>query len=63
MGVSIGIGVGIVIHSNYVKYVWLVCAHPFGYTLSWAFFRSPKTQTALSARHLEQGLAPSHCVC
>lgn len=35
-------------------------AHPLGYTLSWAFFLSPKTHTALSARQREQGLAPSH---
>jgi hypothetical protein len=35
-------------------------AHPLGYTLSWAFFRSPKTQMALSARQREHGLLPSH---
>jgi hypothetical protein len=35
-------------------------AHPLGYTLSWAFLRSPKTQMALSARQREHGLAPSH---
>lgn len=35
-------------------------AYPFGYTLSWAFLRSPKTQIALSARHREHGLEPSH---
>lgn len=35
-------------------------AHPLGYTLSCDFFLSPKTQMALSARHLLHGLAPSH---
>jgi hypothetical protein len=34
--------------------------YPLGYTLSCDFFRSPKTQIALSALHLLQGLAPSH---
>src|SRR5271154_3017226 len=36
------------------------CTHPFGYTLSCDFLRSPKTQMALSALHLLQGLDPSH---
>lgn len=40
--------------------ILLPYAHPLGYTLSWAFFRSPKTQMALSARQREHGLLPSH---
>lgn len=35
--------------------------HPFGYTLSCDFLRSPKIQIALSDRHRLQGLDPSHC--